>query len=170
MIVECTSRNPTFLRRRPTCYDAAMVIRQSSKLIIVGYILFVLVELGVLILWLGTARHPDIPFWIPMLLPEVLLVFLAIRHLKRLATKMTVDGDRLQYEEGIFSKSTRTLELSKVQDVRVDQTLMQRLINVGNLSVETAGGSSRIMMPSIDRPNEAANHMLNLAKIQRTHL
>jgi len=148
----------------------AMVIRQSSKLIIVGYILFALVELGVVFLWFGTDRHPDMPFWVPMLLPEVLLVFLAIRHVQRLATKMTVDGDRLQYEEGIFSKSTRTLELGKVQDVRVDQTLMQRILNLGNLSVETAGGSSHITMPSIDAPNEAARHVLDLAKIQRSHL
>jgi membrane protein YdbS with pleckstrin-like domain len=147
-----------------------MVIRQSSKLIIAGYILFAVVELGVLFVWLATPRHPDIPFWVPMLLPEVLLVFLAIRHLRRLATKLTVDGDRLHYEAGIFAKSTRTFELSKVQDVRVDQTLMQRMINVGNLSLETAGGSSRIMIPSIDRPQQAASHILDLAKIQRTHL
>jgi membrane protein YdbS with pleckstrin-like domain len=147
-----------------------MVIRQSSKLIVAGYILFALVELGILILWLATDRHPDIPLSIPLLLPAVLLVFLAIRHVRRLATKMIVEGDRLQYEEGIFSKSTRTIELAKVQDVRVDQTLAQRVFNVGNLSVETAGGSSRIAIPSIDRPNDAARHMLDLAKSQRAHL
>jgi uncharacterized membrane protein YdbT with pleckstrin-like domain len=147
-----------------------MVIRQSSKLIIVGYILFALIEIGVLAIWFGTDRHPDIPFWVPMLLPGVLLVFLAIRHVRRLATKMTVEGDRMQYEEGIFAKSTRTIELAKVQDVRVDQTLMQRMLNIGDLSVETAGGSSRIAMPSIDGPHAAASHMLDLAKIQRAHL
>jgi uncharacterized membrane protein YdbT with pleckstrin-like domain len=147
-----------------------MVIRQSSKLIMVGYILFVLCELGILVVWFATTRHPDIPFWVPMILPAVLLLFLFIRHLKRLATKMTVEGERLQYEEGIFSKSTRTLEIAKVQDVRVDQTVLQRMINVGNLSVETAGTSSHIVIPSIDRPNDAAKHMLDLAKSQRAHL
>jgi membrane protein YdbS with pleckstrin-like domain len=147
-----------------------MVIRQSSKLIMVGYVLFVLCEIGILVVWFATTRHPDIPFWVPMILPAVLLLFLFIRHMKRLATKMLVEGERLQYEEGIFSKSTRTLELAKVQDVRVDQTLMQRMINVGNLSVETAGSSSHIVIPSIDRPHEASRHMLDLAKIQRAHL
>ena len=147
-----------------------MVIRQSSKLIMVGYILFILCELGILAVWFGTTRHPDIPFWVPMILPGVLLLFLFIRHLKRLATKMTVEGERLQYEEGIFSKSTRTLEIAKVQDVRVDQTLLQRMINVGNLSVETAGTSSHIVIPSIDRPNDTAKHMLDLAKSHRAHL
>ena len=104
----------------------------------------------------------------PRVIPELMRD--PSRHVKRLATKMTVEGERLQYEEGIFSKSTRTIELAKVQDVRVDQTLMQRMLNVGNLSVETAGGSSRIAIPSIDRPHQAANYMLDLAKAQRAHL
>ncbi len=51
-----------------------------------------------------------------------------------------------------------------MQDVRVHLTLMQRLFNVGDLSLETAGGSSRILMQSIDRPQEIANHILDLAK------
>lgn len=136
----------------------------------VGYVLFVLCEVGILVVWFATTHHPDIPYWVPMIFPAVLLLFLFIRHMKRLATKMTVEGERLQYETGIFSKSTRTLEIAKVQDVRVDQSLLQRMINVGNLSVETAGSSSHIVIPSIDRPNAAAKHMLDLAKSQRAHL
>ncbi len=146
-----------------------MVIRQSAKLIIVGYILFALVEAGIAFLWFATTRHPDMPFWIPMILPAVLLLFLAIRHVQRLSTRLRVDGERLRYEAGMFSKTTRTIELAKVQDVRVDQTLFQRMLNVGDLSVETAGSSSRIEIPSIDRPNEASSHVLDLAKIQRSH-
>src|SRR5438874_10774780 len=98
----------------------AMVIRQSAKLIIVGYVLFGIMELAILTLWLATDQHPNAPFWVPMLLPEVLLVFLAIRHVRRLSTKLTIAGDRLHYEQGILGKSSRILELSKVQDVRVD--------------------------------------------------
>jgi membrane protein YdbS with pleckstrin-like domain len=146
-----------------------MVIRQSAKLILVGYIFFILVEIGIAIVWFATKLHPDIPYWAPMILPAVLLVFLAIRHIQRTSTRLKVEGERLRYEAGIFSKTTRTIELAKVQDVRVDQTLFQRMLNVGNLSVETAGSSSRIEIPSIDKPNEASSHVLDLAKIQRSH-
>lgn len=147
-----------------------MVIRQSSKLIVAGYILFALAEVAILILWFATSYHwENVPYWAPMIFPAVLLLFLAIRHVRILGTRMTVAGERLQYEEGIFAKTTRTIELAKVQDVRVDQTVAQRMLNLGDLSVETAGGSSRILIHSIDRPHEAANHMLDLAKIQRSH-
>ncbi len=56
------------------------------------------------------------------------------------------------------------MELAKVQDVRVDQTLGQRMLNIGDLSLETAGETSRIVMQSIDRPQEAADHILELSR------
>ena len=59
------------------------------------------------------------------------------------------------------------MELSKVQDVRFDQTFGQRIIGTGDLSVETAGGSSRIEMDSIDRPKDVAENILNLSRAQR---
>ncbi len=61
------------------------------------------------------------------------------------------------------------MELSKVQDVRFDQTLGQRIIGTGDLSVETAGETSRIVMASIDRPREVAEHILELSRSQRAN-
>ncbi len=151
--------------------EGQIIVRQSVKLIVAGYVLFALAEAAILLIWFVSGLNTGgIPFWVPMILPEVLLLFLVIRHMRRLASKLTVEGDRLRYEEGIFSKSTRTIELAKVQDVRVDQTMTQRMLNLGNLSVETAGGSSHIVMAAIDQPNQVANHILDLAKAQRAHL
>ncbi len=46
----------------------------------------------------------------------------------------------------------------------MNQTLTQRMMNVGDISLETAGGSSRVVMSAIDRPQEAADHILELAR------
>ena len=145
-----------------------MIVRQSAKLIIVGYVLLGLLDIAILILWFATSYHWDIPFWIPLIPVLALQLGLSFKHAARMANKLTVMGDRLQLETGIVSKSTRTIELSKVQDVRVDQSFGQRLLNLGNLSVETAGGSSRMQMPSIDSPHETATHIMDLAKALRT--
>jgi uncharacterized membrane protein YdbT with pleckstrin-like domain len=59
------------------------------------------------------------------------------------------------------------MELVKVQDVRFDQSFGQRIINTGDLSLETAGETSRIVMPSIDRPKEVAEHILELSRALR---
>ena len=146
----------------------AMQVRQSLKGVKIAYALVAVLAAGIAAYWLGASDPPDIPLWAPMLAPAALLLLVAIRHVRRRATCLDVEGDRLRYEAGLCSKTSRILELSKVQDVRVDQTFGQRIIGTGDLSVETAGGSSRIVMPSIDRPKEVAEHILNLAKAQRS--
>ena len=45
---------------------------------------------------------------------------------------MTMVGDKLRYEVGMLSKATRTIQLSKVQDVTVRQSLPQRIAGVGD--------------------------------------
>ncbi len=145
----------------------AMQLRQSVKLIVLAYVVCVLAEVAILVFWFASPSHPDVPLWAPLVVPAVAAIFVAIRHIQRRMVRIIVSGDRLRYEAGLFSKTTRTIELDKVQDVRVDQTIGQRVLNIGDISLETAGGSSRIVMPSIDRPQEAADHILNLARTAR---
>ena len=96
-----------------------------------------------------------------MLVPPLLLLWPAMRAMRRQFTKTTITGDRLRYEVGMASKSTRTIQLSKLQDVRVDQRLMQRMFNVGDLSLETSGETSRLTIPNVDNPQAVADDILN---------
>jgi putative membrane protein len=148
----------------------AMQLRQSLKGVKLAYVLVFILAAAITAYWLTATNPPDVPVWAPLLAPAALLLLTMIRHIQRRTTKLSVAGDRLHYEAGLFAKTTRLLELSKVQDVRVDQTLGQRMINVGDLSVETAGGSSRLEMTSIDRPKEAAEKILELSRSQRGQL
>jgi len=145
----------------------AMQVRQSLKGVQIAYAMEVILAFAIAAYWLSASNPPDIPLWAPMLAPAAMFLLTVIRHIRRRATCLDVQGDRLRYEAGLFSKTSRILELAKVQDVRVDQTFGQRLIGTGDLSVETAGGSSRIEMDSIDRPKEVAENILNLSKTQR---
>ena len=145
----------------------AMQVRQSLKGVQIAYAMEVILAIAIAAYWLSASNPPDVPLWAPMLAPAAMFLFTVIRHIRRRATCLDVEGDRLRYEAGLFSKTSRILELSKVQDVRVDQTFGQRIIGTGDLSVETAGGSSRIEMDSIDRPKEVAESILNLSKAQR---
>ncbi len=139
-----------------------MEVRQSLKAVKAAYLLCLLTELALAGLW--WYFKPDLTFWAVAPIPLVMAVFVVIRHIQRRMTKITISSDRLHYESGLFSKSTRTVELVKVQDVRVSQTVTQRMFNMGDVSLETAGSSSRILMLSIDRPQEVANHILDMAR------
>jgi membrane protein YdbS with pleckstrin-like domain len=140
----------------------AMEVRQSLKAVKAAYLLCLLLELVLVGLW--QYFQPDVTFWAVGPIPFVLALFVVVRHIQRRMTKITISSDRLHYESGLASKTTRTVELVKVQDVRVNQSLVQRLFSIGDLSLETAGSSSRIVMLSIDSPQQVANHILDMAR------
>ena len=138
-----------------------LTIRPTAKFIMVRAIVAVVLFLAIEIAWY-TQWHDkeDLRRYVPVIAP-LLLISPALRALRRQFTKTTISGDRLRYEAGGFSKSTRTLQLSKLQDVRVDQTFAQRMFGVGNLSLETSGESSRLTLDDVDNPQALADELLN---------
>jgi len=147
-----------------------MQLRPSLKFVKLSYVLCLVLAVGLGVYILAEKDQKDFPSWIVwcLIVPAILLFFTLIRHIQRRMVKMTILGDRLRYESGLFSKSTRTIELIKVQDIRVDRTIWQRMAAIGDLSIETAGSASRIEIDGIDRPQEAADHILELSRAQRT--
>ncbi len=144
----------------------AMQIRSSTKIIKLGYVLCLLLAVAIVVC-LKMTGPTDSNLWWLLIVPVFLIILVMMRHIRRLMMKLEIVGDRVRLESGILSKTTRTEQVAKLQDVRVDQTLGQRMIGVGDLSFETAGASSRIVMRSIDRPQFVADHILELARMQR---
>ncbi|HEV2200341.1 MAG TPA: PH domain-containing protein [Bryobacteraceae bacterium] len=140
-----------------------MQLRASLKMVKLGYVLSLLLALAIAVYLLAMDNRDD-RMWALLGVPAILAFFVMLRHLRRTLTRLVVLNDRLRYESGLFTKTTRSLELAKIQDVRVDQTPGQRLLNIGDLSLETAGGTSRIAILSIDRPQEAADRILELSR------
>jgi uncharacterized membrane protein YdbT with pleckstrin-like domain len=139
-----------------------LTIRPTAKFIKAGAVLAALVFLGLEILyltqWTGSAPH-----WV-MVLPPLILLWPASRWLRRRFTKAVVSGDRLRYEVGLASRSTRNIQLSKIQDVRVDQSFTHRLFGVGDLSIETAGEASRLTLRNVDDPQKLADEIMSRAQ------
>ncbi|HTP32535.1 MAG TPA: PH domain-containing protein [Candidatus Acidoferrales bacterium] len=135
-------------------------IRPTAKFIMVRLIatgvVFVAIEIVWAVYWRDIQELRVLPWIAPLVFVPVLL-----RALRRQFTTVTIAGDRLRYESGFFSKSTRTIQLPKVQDVRVDQRLGQRMFGVGNLSIETAGEASRLTIADVDNPQALADTILD---------
>jgi uncharacterized membrane protein YdbT with pleckstrin-like domain len=140
---------------------AEVVIRPTMKLIKAGY--FVVVCLIVLAFLSHYRLESTQPLWFPAL-SLVLLLWPASRQIRRRLTRMTIAGDKLRYESGFLSKTTRTIQLSKIQDVRVDQTLGQRVLGVGDVAIETAGETSRLTIQNIDAPQQTADRIMEAAR------
>jgi uncharacterized membrane protein YdbT with pleckstrin-like domain len=136
------------------------VIRPTTKFIKIGYacvlLLIVAAVIGASML---PAEDAQYRVWL-IVAPMVFFIWPLRRHLMQRFTKATIAGDKLRYEVGAFSKSTRNISLPKVQDVRVDQSMTQRMFGVGTLSVETAGEASRLIIHNIDAPQKVADEIL----------
>lgn len=143
---------------------ADLTIRPTSKYLKAGTVLTLIVVIGLEIAYYEYWRDQAALTYLPMICP-VLLLWPAIRWIRRRFTRALVSGDRLRYESGSASKSTRTIQLSKVQDIRVDQSLFQRMLGIGNISIETSGESSRLTLANIDRPQAVADELMNRAQI-----
>jgi uncharacterized membrane protein YdbT with pleckstrin-like domain len=131
-----------------------MIIRPTMKFIYLGYAAVVVIVVALVV----AMMRMQWPSWI-LWLPTLLLLWPLIRHLRNRLTKMTILDDRLRYETGLVSKTTRTILISRVQDVTVHQRVGQRIFGVGDLSIETAGEASRLTIPQIDRPQEIADQI-----------
>ena len=141
-----------------------LIVHPTAKFIKAGAILAAIVVLALEIAYLAKWRHNEALTWVPIVAPLVLL-WPAERWLRRRFKKLVFTADhRLRYEVGITSKTTRNIQLYKVQDVRVDQRLVQRLWKVGDLSIETAGGASHEKICNMDDPQALADEIMNRAQ------
>ena len=144
-----------------------MIIRPTMKFIYLGYAVVLLIVAAAV----AATLHMQWPSWIPApwqswlpWLPVLLVLWPLKRHLQNRMTRMTILDDRLRYETGFLSKTTRTILISRVQDLTVHQRVGQRMFGVGDLSIETAGETSRLTIPEIDRPQEIADYINNLSR------
>jgi uncharacterized membrane protein YdbT with pleckstrin-like domain len=141
-----------------------LTIQPTAKFLKVGTLLAALIFLALEIAYLLEWRDQEqVPRWV-MILPPLILLWPLARWVKRNAAKATLTPDRLRYETGLASKSTRTIQLNKVQDVRVDQRMSQRIFGVGNIAIETAGEASRLTLHNIDNPQALADEIMNRAQ------
>jgi membrane protein YdbS with pleckstrin-like domain len=139
---------------------AELTIRPTLKFLKAGTILTAVVVIGLEIAYFTSWHDVEVLQLLPLVLPALFL-WPAVRWLRLRSTKAIVSGDRLRYEIGLMAKSTRTIQLSKLQDVRVDQGMGQRLLGIGNLSLETSGETSRLTIRNIDGPQAVADELMN---------
>jgi uncharacterized membrane protein YdbT with pleckstrin-like domain len=139
-----------------------VTVQPTAKFIKIGTVLAAVVVVGLEILYLAEWKD-SAPAWV-MVLPLLLMAWPASHWFSRRYTKVVIAGDRLRYETGMASRSTRTIQLSKIQDVRVDQRVTQRVFDVGDLAIETAGEASRLTLHNMDRPQTLADGIMDRAQ------
>ena len=139
-----------------------LTIRPSMKKVWASYILCLAIFLAACAAY-AWFKPDNWPAWITGV-PLLLFVWPLAGHIERAYTLLSVSEGRLRYQSGVLSRTVRNMELSRLQDVRVDQTLWQRILNIGSISLETAGETSGLTMGSVDSPQRRADAILEAAR------
>ena len=77
-----------------------------------------------------------------------LLVWWLMAHTDHLA----ITPDEILWTHGLLSKQYTEISLTSVRTVRVTQTLFQRLVNAGDISLYTAGDAPELVLRGLPDP------------------
>ncbi|MGY2129953.1 PH domain-containing protein [Blastococcus sp. SYSU DS0617] len=93
----------------------------------------------------------------------LLLVTVVVPLARWRTTHYVVTTHRLLFREGILARRGRDLGLGRITDVSYTQTLWERLISSGTVTIETAGdGGATVLhrIPDSDGVQQLLNHMI----------
>ena len=69
----------------------------------------------------------------------VLALVLLVGFVKRIATRYVITTERLHIRRGILSKATQETRIQRVQNVNTQQSVFERMLQVGTVDFDTAG-------------------------------
>lgn len=81
------------------------------------------------------------------------VVFLLARYVKWTTTNFVVTTERLIHREGVIAKKGIEIPLDRVQTIRFNQTIFERMIGAGDLLIESAGETGQNTFTDIRKPN-----------------
>jgi uncharacterized membrane protein YdbT with pleckstrin-like domain len=93
----------------------------------------------------------------------LLLVVVLVPVLRWRTTHYVITTHRLLFREGILSRRGRDIGLSRITDVSYRQTLWERIIDSGTLTIESAGeGGATVLkrIPDSEGVQQLLNHMI----------
>lgn len=134
------------------------VILPSKKPIVALAILEGLVLAGVAALVFTQDLDP-----VTYLMPVVLFLSLpyAILAIRLGSSRLTLGDHQISHQTGLLAKQERAFDLSKIQDVRSEQSPFQRLTGTGTVIVQTASHDGGIRMEGVDSPQAVVKQILD---------
>jgi len=143
-----------------------LVIKSTAK-VVLGWLVFST------LLLLGIAYFLYTRNWEPKALmglfaiPIGIDLWATVRLFQLQSRQIILSDEMLRYEEGFLGKSQRNMMLTKIEDVRVEQSIAQRIMGVGDLAVQATGDAAPLRLGNIDNARAVADKILNAAKAAR---
>jgi uncharacterized membrane protein YdbT with pleckstrin-like domain len=79
--------------------------------------------------------------WVVLVVLIAFVAGLVAGAVRQLQTTYTITSRRLTIQRGLLSRDVRETRLEKVQNVNCQQTVLERILGVGTVDFDTAGGA-----------------------------
>jgi uncharacterized membrane protein YdbT with pleckstrin-like domain len=125
-------------------YDGENTLWQghpSWKAMLIFYVKWTVISLIPIAVWviLDVAGKSVSPTWFAVATLVLLVLTYAVGWVRRVTTRYLVTDRRIQIRTGIASRHERTTHIDRVQNVNLSQSLVQRILGIGNVDWDTAG-------------------------------
>jgi uncharacterized membrane protein YdbT with pleckstrin-like domain len=85
----------------------------------------------------------------------VLGIVLVAGFIRRVATVYTITNQRLRIKRGIVARQVQQTQLDRVQNVNTNQSVLERVLQVGTVDFDTAGtDDSEFKFAGVEDPDE----------------
>jgi membrane protein YdbS with pleckstrin-like domain len=101
-----------------------------------------------------------VAFLLTLIIGLILFAFPIYRHILRRREVYTLTNHKLEMRYGLLAKIVRNIPLRNIQDVTVTASAWQRLINIGDLEIDSASEVGKIVLDDIHHPERYANIIL----------
>ncbi|MPZ58520.1 MAG: PH domain-containing protein [Rhizobiales bacterium] len=100
-------------------------------------------------------------FWLAVsaVLAAVAIIWIFQAWFKRWITEIAVTDRRVIYKTGFIRRDTNEMQMDKVESVRVDQPILGRLLDYGDVSVLGTGKGEFARLKTIAEPLELRNQI-----------
>ncbi|HAC46324.1 MAG TPA: hypothetical protein DCF65_09680 [Chloroflexi bacterium] len=83
------------------------------------------------------------------------------------ATSYTLTDQRINIETGVFSRSSKTIPIDRIQDCTTKQTLFGRMLGYGRVEVDAAGAQGAEVLDHLPNPGAFRDQVFMLSERRR---
>ena len=121
--------------------------------------------------WLFGEVHNFTVRWIIVVLWVVVLVVYPVRRLVWwLTSYFVVTSTRVVHREGFVAKRSMEIPLDKINDVRFEQGIIDRMVGAGTLIIQSASESGREEFEFVRQPEEVQKTIYHQSELEQDRL
>ena len=134
-------------------------MRYTAKMHWIAYVPALLEVLaGAVLAIMAQAWGAPVLYYLAVLVLVVALVHFLVLWIGRWTTEIAVTDRRVIYKTGLISRETNEMNMDKVESVKVDQSILGRLLDYGDVSVLGTGAGFEPLR-KIAAPLSLRNHI-----------